>query len=86
MGLINFDNARTSINFLTDILKYAFLLMTFFKNEATDWCSGFTSDKFEKILGAGHAQQEKYVVLFFELSYYERTLVEKGIGFFLKCI
>ena len=28
------------------------------KNEATYWCSGFASDKFEKILGAGHAQQE----------------------------
>ena len=32
------------------------------KNEATYWCSGFASNKFEKILGDGHAQQETYVV------------------------
>ena len=65
--------------------------------------SGFASDKFEKILEAGHAQKpymyseiswnlflcvtrsedffkwiakpdHQYMVLFFELSYYERTL------------
>ena len=36
------------------------------KNKAAYWCSGFASDKFEKILGAGHAQETyivKYVVV-----------------------
>ena len=33
------------------------------KNKTTYWWPVFASDKFEKILGAGHAQQETYVVL-----------------------
>ena len=28
------------------------------KNDITYWCLGFASGKFEKILGAGRAQQE----------------------------
>ena len=32
------------------------------------WWPSFASDKFEKILGAGHAQQETYIVKFREIS------------------
>ena len=33
-----------------------------------DWWPGFASDKFEKILGTGYAQQETYKVKFREIS------------------
>ena len=79
------------------------------KNKTTYWWPVFASEKFEKILGAGHAQQEtyvvlanslvvrdplifsnlsdaktghQYVVLFFELSYNEWTLIRIPV---IKC-